>query len=144
MLRLLSLALLVCSMCSAAWPSWLTRHRVLKAEEIYACAASAADGLTTYKGVELGGHEENPLFIKPGTGGRINWPVLITYKSIICALPFVLEVAAHQSTGHEKAADAVALSISSTSAATFSWAAYHNWGQIAVQRRINAALAAGK
>lgn len=123
---------------------WWTRHHVLNISEGLACAESAVDAWTTYKVTSIGGHEANPFLVVPGTNGRVNWPLLIGYKALVCAAPYALDLLAHRVSSQEKIADTAALTTSTASNISFGLIDVSNLHQLTIQRRLNAALAGQK
>lgn len=123
-MKTLTITLLIAiSGCAEAQAGWL--HRTAIAVDVAACAASAADGVSTKVVINAGGEETNPLFTGPNRG-NISWPKLIGYKAIACALPYVLHAAYHHVGQNSNAQDESAIATGLAATGLYTWATWHN------------------
>lgn len=112
------------------------KHKLLYGIEAAACAASVADGVTTYQATALGARETNPFLVRRGTDGEVSWAKLIGFKAMLCAAPIGISVFAHRH-ARERNADLISLPIAIAATGFYSFAAVHNIGVIHDQRQIN-------
>jgi hypothetical protein len=104
-------------------------RKTLYALEATACAASAADGISTALAIGAGAHETNPFLVKSGSG-NLSVPKLIAFKSVMCAAPIAINWFIHKK-HPDSHADYMGFAPSIGASLYYSWAAKHNFAVIA-------------